>query len=158
MKKVTVVMCMVVLLLCFVMSAMAVTVTVSNVAANVDMTLSYVEPSTNQDFCNGDVLITVQADCVQAGHIWVVGHALVDLDHTTIYYNIGAGPVVGKVVPASKLTGGGIIEETLSVIMPFYYEGEVSVHVTATDTSGNESTDSNYVKQSIDTWMPAPPK
>jgi hypothetical protein len=47
------------------------------------VTVAYTEPTTGTD-----------------------GKPLTNLAHTTIYYNAGDGPVIGKVVPASQKTGG----------------------------------------------------
>lgn len=65
------------------------------------------------------------------------GTPLQNLAKTTIYVDAGGGPMIAKVVPATKPGGGGKIlqQVTLTVRDP---EKEVSVCVTATDTENRE--------------------
>ncbi len=79
------------------------------------VTISYTEPTTGTD-----------------------GKPLTNLAHTTIYYNAGEGPVIGKVVPASQRTGGGKVSQTINIASQNQSEQEVTVCVTATDTDDRE--------------------
>ena len=108
--------------------AMTFTVTGTNVDA------TYTEPSTNAN-----------------------GTPLTDLAKTTIYYDLGAGPVVAKIVPATALTGGGNVATTITVPVLEGQEADVRFFVTASDTSGNESARSGEVIKRIDRLAPGPP-
>ena len=79
------------------------------------VTISYTEPTTGTD-----------------------GKPLTNLAFTTIYYNVGEGPVIAKVVPASQKTGGGSVSQ--SIIIPLHNQSEqdVPVCVTATDADDRE--------------------
>ena len=81
-----------------------------------------------------------------------------DLDHTTVYYDLGAGFVKSVEVPATAPAGGGAI--TVDVIVPVSAGQEVDVKLkaTATDKSKNESNDSPLTTVRIDRLAPAPPK
>lgn len=100
--------------------AFALTVTPTGTEATVE----YQEPNTNED-----------------------GSALDDLDHTTIYYSVGAESesVVLLKVPASAPVGNGQISRQVVIPALDVPEGaETVVHVwaTATDTADNESGES----------------
>ena len=79
------------------------------------VTISYTEPTTSTD-----------------------GKPLTNLSYTTIYYNAGEGPVVAKVVPASKKTGGGAVSQSITIALPSQSEQEVPVCITATDADDRE--------------------
>ena len=79
------------------------------------VTISYTEPTTGTD-----------------------GKPLTNLAFTTIYFNAGEGPVIAKVVPASKNTGGGAISQSITLRLTNQSEQDVSVCVTATDADGRE--------------------
>ena len=57
---------------------------------------------------------------------------------TTIYYNAGDGPVIGKVVPASGKTGGAAVSQVVMIPLRDQSEQEVTVCVTATDSDERE--------------------
>jgi hypothetical protein len=79
------------------------------------VTVSYAEPTTGTD-----------------------GKPLTNLAYTTIYYNIGDGPVIAKVVPASQKTGGGSVSQSITIPLQNQSEQEATVCVTATDTDDRE--------------------
>lgn len=79
------------------------------------VTVAYTEPTTGTD-----------------------GKPLTNLAHTTIYYNAGDGPVIGKVVPASQKTGGGSVSQVVTIPLRSQSEQEVTVCVTATDAEDRE--------------------
>lgn len=84
-------------------------------AAKPILQVSYVEPSSATD-----------------------GRPLTRLAKTTIYYDIGQGPVRAKDVPASKPTGGGQVSEVITIPVEDANEVVVRICVTATDDQGNE--------------------
>ncbi|MEK6804244.1 MAG: hypothetical protein AABZ34_16515 [Nitrospirota bacterium] len=63
---------------------------------------------------------------------------LTNLAYTTIYYNAGDGPVIGKVVPASGKTGGAAVSQIVTIPLRDPSEQEVTVCVTATDSDERE--------------------
>ena len=79
------------------------------------VTVAYTEPTTGTD-----------------------GKPLTNLAHTTIYYNTGDGPIIGKVVPASQKTGGGSVSQVVTIPLRSQSEQEVTVCVTATDSDDRE--------------------
>jgi hypothetical protein len=84
-------------------------------ATDPTVTVSYTEPTTN-----------------------AAGLPLTNLAKTTIYYDMGAGPVRAREVPASRETGGGAITQTISIPLKQKPEATVCVFVTATNTEGVE--------------------
>ena len=65
------------------------------------------------------------------------GKPLQNLAKTTIYVDAGGGPMIAKIVPATKPTGGGKMSE--QVTLTVQDEGkEVAVCVTATDSEDRE--------------------
>lgn len=105
-------------------------------ASVVTITLQYTEPSQNAD-----------------------GTPLRDLDHTTIYYDVGAGKIRVADVPASSPTGGGVI--THKIIVPIAgskKEMTAWIWVTATDKSGNESNPSQIVSTRLGRTAPVAPQ
>lgn len=101
-----------------------------------DVQLHYNEPTTNSD-----------------------NSPLVDLDHTTVWYDAGAGIIKGVDVPATSLTGGGLnVSATVSVPIAVGQEKDVIFWVTAFDKTGNESIRSNTVTVRLDRLAPAPPQ
>ncbi|RJQ21998.1 MAG: hypothetical protein C4560_02955 [Nitrospiraceae bacterium] len=102
----------------------------------VSVTLDYEEPTTNADLTS----------------------ALTDLDHTSIYYDLGSGFVEADRIPATSATGGGHITAGITVPAMEGQEKDVRFKTTATDNSGNESADSNIVTKRIDRLAPAAPK
>ncbi|HRB81132.1 MAG TPA: hypothetical protein PK614_02610 [Nitrospira sp.] len=79
------------------------------------VTVAYTEPTTGTD-----------------------GKPLTNLAYTTIYYNAGDGPVIGKVVPASGKTGGAAVSQVVMIPLRDQSEQEVTVCVTATDSDERE--------------------
>jgi len=79
------------------------------------VTVAYTEPTTGTD-----------------------GKPLTNLAYTTIYYNAGDGPVIGKVVPASGKTGGAAVSQVVTIPLRDQSEQEVTVCVTATDSDERE--------------------
>lgn len=112
-------------------SVNAFTVTVTGT----QVTVTYDEPTTNED-----------------------GTALVDLDHTSIYYDMGSGTVKAIDVPATSLTGGGTISQIITVPVLAQQEANVSIWATAIDLVGNESVNSSVVVTRIDRLKPSPPQ
>lgn len=84
--------------------------------------------------------------------------ALTDLDHTTVYYDLGAGFIKTEKVPATSKTGGGHITTGITVPVMEGQEKDVRFKTTATDGSGNESIDSQIITKRIDRLSPAAPK
>ncbi len=78
------------------------------------VTVTYTEPTTGTD-----------------------GKPLTNLARTTIYVDAGTGPIIGKVVPATKPTGGGKLSEQITLTVKDA-EKEVALCVTATDTDDRE--------------------
>ncbi|HJR77759.1 MAG TPA: hypothetical protein VJ805_12325 [Nitrospiraceae bacterium] len=65
------------------------------------------------------------------------GKPLENLAKTTIYVDAGGGPMIAKIVPATKPTGGGKMSE--QVTLTVQEDGkEVAVCVTATDSEDRE--------------------
>lgn len=98
------------------------------------MTANYQEPATNED-----------------------GSPITDLALTSIYYDMGQGPVKAAEVPASAPTGGGTVTHDIEVPVAPKQEVNVTFWITATDGSGNESAHGNDVVVRIDRLAPAPP-
>ena len=119
------------LLLVIPMNVHALTATVTGVTIGVE----YDEPDQNAD-----------------------GTPLMDLDHTSIFYNMGAADVKAKDVPATTLTGNGHIEVPFDVPITAGMERIIDVWATASDTSGNESPRSTTIKVRVDRLPPGPPK
>ncbi len=61
--------------------------------------------------------------------------ALTDLSHTTVYLN----GVKYMDIPASSPSGGGLISTSVDTSFPVDAMTDVTIYVTATDLSGNES-------------------
>lgn len=78
------------------------------------VTVAYTEPTTGTD-----------------------GKPLANLAKTTIYVDAGAGPMIAKVVPATKPTGGGKMSEHITLKVKDAGK-EVALCVTATDTDDRE--------------------
>ena len=64
---------------------------------------------------------------------------LTSLAKTSIYYDLGHGRSLAKEVPATHLSGGGEVSESITVPIKAGIEQLVKICVTATDTEGNES-------------------
>lgn len=96
---------------------------------------SYTEPTTNSD-----------------------GSPLVDLDHTSIYVDVGAGPVKTLDVPATSPNGGGNIVQIIQNPFEEGKEGTVSVHATAVDDNNQESEIGAQATVEVDFLAPAPPQ
>lgn len=96
--------------------------------------LEYTEPTANED-----------------------GSQLVDLHHTSVYYDMGAGAVNVIDLPASLMTGGGVKEYSFQVPVAAGAEVDVLVWATATDTSGNTSDPSEPLVIRLDRRTPKPP-
>lgn len=83
------------------------------------------------------------------------GTPLADLDRVEVYYDIGAGPVLGATVPASSPQGGVLgVQTTIVVPIPPDAETTVTVHARAFDTTGNQSDKSNEPTDLKDTLDP----
>ena len=65
------------------------------------------------------------------------GRRLQNLAKTTIYVDAGGGPMIAKIVPATKPSGGGKISEQVTLTVKDA-EKEVAVCVTATDSDDRE--------------------
>ncbi len=79
------------------------------------VTVSYTEPTTTVD-----------------------GIPLIALNKTTIYYDLGSGPVKAMDVPATKPTGGGRVSQTVKIPIGANEEKSVMICVTATSRMRNE--------------------
>lgn len=95
---------------------------------------SYIEPTTNAD-----------------------DSALMDLHHTSIYYDIGDGAVNVVDLPSSLATGGGQIAYSFIVPVVDGQEVDVSLWATATDNNGNESLPSSTIVKRVDRLAPSFP-
>ncbi len=103
----------------------------------VNITVNYQEPNVNAD---------------------IPPTPLTDLDHTSIYYNMGLGDVRVKDVPATAPTGNGNITTSFEVPITVGMEKFVDIWATAWDGSFNESAKSNIVRVRVDRLAPAPPR
>jgi hypothetical protein len=101
-----------------------------------DLTVEYTEPSTNAD-----------------------GSTLVDLAKTNVYVKVGnLQEVKGPDVPASSPTGGQVRSTVIAVVVPSGKEADVTITVTATDLSGNESLRSVSATRRVDKLAPGSPQ
>lgn len=66
------------------------------------------------------------------------GRPMVNLAHTTIYYDQGAGPIIAKIVPATAPTGGGVVTEKFAIPLGDQQVQSVRICVTGTDSEGRE--------------------
>jgi hypothetical protein len=96
-----------------------------------EMTVNYDEPTTNAN-----------------------GTPLTDLKEIKIFYNMGAGAVEGKTIPASQPTGGQHVVTKFTVPVAENQETDVDFWGTAYDTSGNASAESDHVVKRIDRLAP----
>ena len=67
------------------------------------------------------------------------GDPLTSLAKTSIFYDIGHGRTLAKEVPATQVSGGGEISETITIPVQLQGKQSVRICVTATDSHGNES-------------------
>lgn len=102
---------------------------------SVNVTATYTEPTLNAD-----------------------GSTVTDLDHTIMYYDVGAGPQVGNTEPAGALTGGTVKTVIFPVPVGENQEVDVPFYITAFDASGNESVQSPTITRRIDRLAPAAPE
>ena len=65
------------------------------------------------------------------------GKPLEKLARTTIYVDAGGGPMIAKIVPATRPSGGGKISEQVTLSVKDA-EKEVAICVTATDSENRE--------------------
>jgi len=79
------------------------------------VTVSYTEPTTTAD-----------------------GTPLIALDKTTIYYDLGNGPVKAMDVAATKPTGGGQVSQTVKIPIGPNEEKLITICVTATSRMRND--------------------
>ena len=79
------------------------------------VTVSYTEPTTTVD-----------------------GTPLIALDKTTIYYDLGNGPVKAMDVAATKPTGGGQVSQTVKIPIGPNEEKLITICVTATSRMRND--------------------
>ena len=107
--------------------------TLTQTGANVDV--SYLEPTTNKD-----------------------GSRLLDLAHTSVFFDTGSGEVRALDAPASSASGGGTIAVTVTVPIIEGMESNVIFYLSATDKSGNESAKSETQILRIDRLAPAAPQ
>lgn len=63
---------------------------------------------------------------------------LIALDKTSIYYDLGSGPVKAMDVPATKPTGGGQVSQTVKIPIGQDEEKLVMICVTATSRMRSE--------------------
>lgn len=84
------------------------------------------------------------------------GSPLTDLDHVSIFQDIGAGPVLVLDVPASGPTGGQ--EKTIILPNPIGadQEANVTVYSIAIDDNGNEAVKGGEVTIPLDNLAPNP--
>ena len=83
------------------------------------------------------VKVKALGGCQDADGIGTDGKPLTNLARTTIYVDAGTGPMIAKVVPATKPTGGGKMSEQITLTVKDA-EKEVGLCVTATDTDDRE--------------------
>lgn len=86
------------------------------------------------------------------------GSPLLDLAYSSVYYQVGNGPVVvGAKLPATKPTGGGAVSTTL--IIPAAAGAITLLTFTAseTDLDGNESPKTSPVVFKVERVAPAEP-
>lgn len=104
------------------------------------VTVSYQEPNTNADNLT----------------------PLTDLDHTSIYYQIGTTVTKAMDVPATAATGNGQITRDVTVPIGPNQEANVTFWATATDNAPapgpNTSAESNRVTVRIDRLPPGAPR
>ena len=105
-----------------------------NTLHGTELTLEYQEPTANED-----------------------GSGLTDLSHTSIFYDMGKGPVNVVDLPAALNTGGGAVSYSFTVPVLDKQENNVAIWATATDTSGNSSAPSEPLNIRIDRLAPNPP-
>lgn len=85
------------------------------------------------------------------------GSVLDDLQHTSVFYDIGGGPVNVVDYPASLAAGGlTVIYDFVVPVLPGD-KRNVTVFATATDTSGNTSAPSDSISILIDRRIPNRP-
>lgn len=99
-----------------------------------EVTATYTEPTTNVD-----------------------GSPLMDLSKTTIYYDL-SGIITIIDVPATRLTGGGVINQIVTIPIIQGQERDVWFWATASDLTGNESAESVRVMKRIDRLAPSVPQ
>lgn len=80
-----------------------------------------------------------------------------DLHHTSIYYDMGSGPVLVVELPASLNTGGSLVQYSFIVPVTANQEANVNFWATASDSSGNESAPSEVITLRIDRLAPKAP-
>ena len=85
-------------------------------AAHSSVRLSYTEPTTGAD-----------------------GTPLTNLGKTTVYYNLGAGFIKAKDIPATQPQGGGTVEETIEIPVTSSQPVDATICITATNTEGVDS-------------------
>jgi hypothetical protein len=86
------------------------------------------------------------------------GTPLLDLAYTSVYYKVGASPlVVGAKTIATQAQGGGRITVMLIVPAPVDAVTKIDFYVSATDFVGNESAKSAPVPFTIERLAPAVP-
>lgn len=102
----------------------------------VELTLTYIEPTQNEDNSQLD-----------------------DLHHTSIYYSLDAGTTAVHVIdlPASLMTGGGEIAYSFSAPVLPGQSVDMLIWATATDASDNTSAPSERLTKRIDRIAPKPP-
>lgn len=84
------------------------------------------------------------------------GSPLVDLDHTSIFVDVGAGPVKIMDVPATAAAGGGDIVQILQNPFAEGQEGTVTAFSIAVDDNGNEGLKGGEATADVDFLAPGP--
>ena len=105
------------------------------VLTGAQLTITYTEPIVNSD-----------------------ASPLVDLDKTTIFVEPVGGNLIIQDVPATALTGGGTISQTITVPVPDFAETNVNVWANASDITGNVSANTPVILKRIDRLPPGAPQ
>lgn len=83
--------------------------------------------------------------------------ALDDLHHTSVFYNIGAGPVNVVDLPANLATGGEVRSYSFLVPVLRGEQKNLTVWTTATDLTGQVSEPTAPITATLDRRVPKPP-
>lgn len=119
------------------------------------LTLTIASPALAIDFTASGTILTVTYKEPVAN---VDNSPLNDLDHTSVYFQVGTGTETkSAAIPATALTGGGSISTQITVPIAQNQSATVTVRATATDKSGNESAKSSPVTKTVDRLPPLPP-
>jgi len=86
----------------------------------------------------------------------VNGSPLIDLDHTEIFVDVGAGPAKVMDVPASSPNGGGDVVQILQNPFSEGQEGTVTAFSIAVDDNGNQAVKGGEATADVDFLAPSP--